>query len=62
VRFSSTATHRAGLEAGAPIAGGFTVEAWVALDAYPWNWVPIVDWERDMQASTQAVKISIEPQ
>ena len=33
-----------------PIAGGFTVEAWVALDAYPWNWVPIVDWERDMQA------------
>jgi len=33
-----------------PIVGGFTVEAWVALDAYPWNWVPIVDWERDMQA------------
>ena len=20
------------------------------MDAYPWNWVPIVDWERDMQA------------
>jgi hypothetical protein len=20
---------------------GFTVEAWVALDTYPWNWVPI---------------------
>lgn len=33
-----------------PITAGFTVEAWVALDAYPWNWVPIVDWERDMQA------------
>ncbi|MGA2115851.1 MAG: LamG domain-containing protein [Bryobacteraceae bacterium] len=33
-----------------PVAGGFTVEAWVALDAYPWNWVPIVDWERDFQA------------
>jgi len=32
------------------ITGGFTVEAWVALDAYPWNWVPIVDWERDLQA------------
>lgn len=31
-------------------AGAFTVECWVALDAYPWNWVPIVDWERDMQA------------
>lgn len=22
----------------------------MALDAYPWNWVPIVDWERDMQS------------
>src|SRR5216683_6098334 len=33
-----------------PITGGFTVDAWVPLDAYPWNWVPIVDWERDMQA------------
>ena len=32
------------------ITGGFTVECWVAMDAYPWNWVPIVDWERDMQA------------
>ncbi len=25
------------------IAGGFTIEAWVALAAYPWNWAPIVD-------------------
>jgi hypothetical protein len=22
---------------------GFTVEAWVALNTYPWNWVPIAD-------------------
>jgi Concanavalin A-like lectin/glucanases superfamily len=28
---------------------GFTVEAWVALDAYPWNWVPVVDQERQRQ-------------
>ena len=33
-----------------PITGGFTVESWIAVDAYPWNWVPIVDWQRDMQA------------
>jgi hypothetical protein len=31
-------------------AGGLTVEAWVALDAYPWNWVPVVDHERDSQS------------
>jgi hypothetical protein len=30
--------------------GGFTVEAWVALDAYPWNWIPLVDHQRDHQA------------
>ena len=32
------------------ITGGFTIEAWLALNAYPWNWVPIVDCQRDMQA------------
>ena len=26
---------------------GFTVEAWVALNAYPWNWVPVVDQEKE---------------
>lgn len=29
--------------------GGFTVEAWVALNTYPWNWVPIVDHEAQRQ-------------
>ena len=24
----------------------FTVEAWIAIDAYPWNWAPVVD-QRD---------------
>ena len=28
---------------------GFTVDAWVALDAYPWNWVPVVDQEKELQ-------------
>jgi hypothetical protein len=29
---------------------GFTVEAWVALNTYPWNWVPIVDHQLHRQA------------
>ena len=29
---------------------GFTVEAWIAMDAYPWNWAPVIDYERDNQA------------
>lgn len=28
----------------------FRVSAWVALDNYPWNWVPIADQSRDGQA------------
>ncbi len=28
---------------------GFTVEAWIALNTYPWNWVPIIDQELDHQ-------------
>lgn len=28
---------------------GFTVEAWVALNTYPWNWVPVVDEELNRQ-------------
>lgn len=32
----------------APKVGpGFTVEAWVAMQSYPWNWVPIVDQHKD---------------
>ncbi|MGC9199647.1 MAG: LamG domain-containing protein [Acidobacteriaceae bacterium] len=27
----------------------FTVEAWVALNTYPWNWVPVVDQEREQE-------------
>jgi Concanavalin A-like lectin/glucanases superfamily len=36
----------------APVFGnnGFTIEAWVALNTYPWNWVPVVDQEEQQQA------------
>ena len=30
--------------------GSFTVEAWIALDTYPWNWIPVIDQETDQQA------------
>ncbi len=30
-------------EAAPSIADALTVEAWVALGAYPWNWCPVVD-------------------
>lgn len=32
------------------MGGGFTVEAWVAFQAYPWNWVGIVDKQKDESA------------
>jgi hypothetical protein len=31
------------------LSDAFTVEAWVALNTLPWNWVPIVDHERFQQ-------------
>jgi len=37
--------------AAAPRPGGaFTVEAWLALGAYPWNWCPIASQSRGQQA------------
>jgi hypothetical protein len=37
--------------AAAPrISGDFSVEAWVAQGAYPWNWCPLVTQQRDEQA------------
>lgn len=32
------------------LRSAFTLSAWVALDAYPWNWVPLIDHERDEQS------------
>jgi hypothetical protein len=32
------------------LSGGFTIEAWVAQGAYPWNWCPIITQQRDEEA------------
>jgi len=32
------------------ISGDFSVEAWVAQGAYPWNWCPIITQQRDEKA------------
>jgi len=44
LRFDGYTTHiiRAA-EKAPPLTGAFSVEAWVALNTFPWNWVPIVD-------------------
>ena len=31
-------------------SAGVTVDAWVAVNTYPWNWVPIVEHRREVQA------------
>ncbi|HZZ37859.1 MAG TPA: LamG domain-containing protein [Acidobacteriaceae bacterium] len=36
-------------DAGIEARKGFTIEAWVALNTYPWNWVPVVDQELNHQ-------------
>jgi hypothetical protein len=30
--------------------GSFSVEAWIAFDTYPWNWLPVIDQEQDRQS------------
>ena len=32
------------------LTGDFSVEAWVAQGAYPWNWCPLITQQRDEQA------------
>ena len=32
------------------LSGDFSVEAWVAQGAYPWNWCPIITQQRDEEA------------
>ena len=44
LRFDGYTTHIVCTAANAPKLGdGFSVEAWVAINTYPWNWVPVVD-------------------
>ena len=51
LQFDGYTTHivRPAKQAPVPVRE-FTVETWVAMDAYPWNWVPVVDHELDNQA------------
>ena len=32
------------------LTAGVTIDAWVAIDGYPWNWVPVVDHRSEEQA------------
>ena len=51
LRFDGTSTVVTRNRKSAPhLTVGVTVDAWVAIDAYPWNWVPIVDHRSEEQA------------
>jgi hypothetical protein len=44
------------------IRNAFSVEAWVAVSTYPWNWVPIIDQSRkDGQSSGSGYWVGIDP-
>jgi len=50
LRFDGYTTHIVREAKKAPqLSEAFSVEAWVALNAYPWNWAPIVDDEQFQQ-------------
>lgn len=51
LRFDGISTHVVRKGKDAPIVrDGVTVEAWAAIDQYPWNWVPIAEQVVDQQA------------
>lgn len=37
-------------ETSPQLNGSFSLEAWIAINTYPWNWVPIADQRRDERA------------
>ena len=44
LRFDGYTTHIVRKAKDVPeLSTAFTLDAWVALDTYPWNWVPIID-------------------
>ena len=50
LRFDGYTTHVIRTAEKAPqLADAFSVEAWVALNTFPWNWLPIVDHEQFQQ-------------
>jgi hypothetical protein len=51
LRFDGTSTVVTRKSDSAPhLTKGLTVDAWLAVDVYPWNWVPIVDHRSEEQA------------
>lgn len=52
LRFDGYTTSMAVPLHDAPVIGknGFAIEAWVVLNTYPWNWVPVIDQEAQQQA------------
>jgi hypothetical protein len=51
LRFDGSSTVVTRKAKAAPhLTKGLTVDAWIAVDAYPWNWVPIVDHRSEEQA------------
>ena len=53
--YTSSVLHKAPLTLGQQ----FSVEAWVALEAYPWTWCAIIDGEKDQQ---QGYYFGIDPE
>ncbi|HEX4007383.1 MAG TPA: LamG domain-containing protein [Acidobacteriaceae bacterium] len=50
LEFDGYTTHIVRAAKSVPrLANAFSVSAWVALDNYPWNWVPIVDQSEEDQ-------------
>ena len=51
LRFDGESTVITRAHKGVPATtSGVTVDAWVVVDTYPWNWVPIVEHRREEQA------------
>lgn len=51
LRFDGQTTSLVRAAAGAPRLGGaFTIEAWAAIQAYPWTWCAVVNQEKDHKA------------
>ena len=45
--YTTSVVHRA--DATPRLSDAFTIEAWVALNTYPWNWASVVDHQDDRQ-------------
>jgi len=51
IRFDGDTTSITEPAATAPrISGAFSIDAWIVVNTYPWNWVPIVDQRNEDRA------------